>query len=135
MPPPGMDVQPVYPPQPRVQAPAVPPPRPVVRGSPPEDKKPARREPVTLPPPEQLGIAPPPPAPKPVDWDAVRARVKELGALNCGLDSAEGGFCFSVIMPTAEKGRTHRIDGYGPTHADAVRDCLGKTERWLGKAS
>jgi hypothetical protein len=150
MPSPGMQGQPVYLPQQPVvprdqlsQPYAQVPRQPVVRGSTPEEKKPVRSAPVTLPPPEKLGILPPPaqfgitPAQETaqagsVDWNATHVRMKTMGVLSYTMERPpEGGWRFGVVMATAEAGRTYRIDGAGATEADAVRSCLDKTERWL----
>src|SRR5262249_3084950 len=84
MQPPGVQGLPVYaPPQQLAQASAhQQPQRPVVRGSAPEEKKPARREPVSLPSPEQIGITPPAlPDPNVIDWNATHERMKAMGVL------------------------------------------------------
>jgi hypothetical protein len=135
MQPPGVQNLPVYapPPQQPAQAPRQPQQQPVVRGSAPEEKKPARREPVSLPSPEQIGITPPvPPDPNVIDWNATHERMKAMGVLEFQMPQrAEGGYRFSVVMATAEAGRTYRIEGTGATEAAAIRSCLDKTDRWL----
>jgi hypothetical protein len=141
MPPPGMPSQPVYapspynqgPPQQYAQAPLQQ--RPVVRAAPPRDEKPPVRQetPVSLPGPDKLGIAPQAPAdPNALDWNAIHAYTKSIGVLESGSERLpEGGYRFHVVMPTAEAGRSLRIDGSGATENDAVRVCLDKTYRWL----
>ncbi len=143
MPPPGsMQGQPVFlPPQAQqfnqlppqyVQAPQQQ--RPVVRGAPPDEKKPVHQEPpLSLPAPDKLGITPQAPVdPNAIDWNAMHAYTKSIGALSFGTDrSAEGGFRCSIVMPTAKSDQTYRIDGNGATEAEAVRVCLDKTYRWL----
>jgi len=137
MQPPGAPGIPVYapPPQQLAQAPRQQQPqqKSVVRGSAPEEKKPARREPASLPSPEQLGIAPQPAAdPAAIDWNATHARMKAMGVLEFQMPQpVQGGYRFGVVMATAEAGRTYRIEGTGATEADAVRACLDKTDRWL----
>ena len=111
----------------------------VYRGAAPEEKKPVRPEPVSLPSPDKLGIAPtappappPPPASGAVDWNATYARMKTMNVLGFGMGRPkEGGYQFSVVMATRTPGETYQIDGVGATEADAVRTCLDKTDRWL----
>ena len=133
MPPPGTWGQPDYfqaPPQRQLASVPQQQQRPVVRGVAPEEKKPVvRREPVTLPSPDQLGIQPIDPTI--VDWNATMTRMKTMGVLEFGMGRVEGGYRFSVVMATSEPGRTYRIDGTGANEADAVRVCLDKTHRWL----
>ncbi len=109
--------------------------RPVIRGGPPEEKKLVvhQEPPVSLPAPDKLGITPQAPVdPNAIDWNAMHAYVKSIGALSFGTDRpTEGGFRCSIVMPTAESGRSYRIDGSGATEAEAVRVCLEKTYRWL----
>jgi hypothetical protein len=113
--------------------------QPVVRGSQPEEKVPVRQEPpLSLPAPEKLGITgqtpAAPTAPSGVDWNAVHAYMKSIGVQEFGLERVpEGGYRFSVVMPTAEAGRSCRIDGAGSTETEAVRVCLDKTYRWLAQ--
>src|SRR5271156_4532491 len=103
MPPPGsMQGQPMFlPPQPQfnqlppqyVQAPQQQ--RPVVRGAPPDEKKPVHQEPpLSLPAPDKLGITPQAPVdPNAIDWNAMHTYVKSIGALSfCTDRPAEGGF-------------------------------------------
>lgn len=111
--------------------------QPVVRGGPPEEKAPVHQEPpLSLPTPEKLGIAgqtpAAPAAPSGVDWNAVHAYMKAIGVQEFGMERVpEDGYRFSVVMPTAEAGRSYRIDGAGSTENEAVRLCLDKTYRWL----
>jgi hypothetical protein len=136
MQPPGVQNLPAAPPpQQFAQAPRQQPQQqqPVVRGSAPEEKKPARREPASLPSPEQIGIAPAAaPDPNVIDWNATHARMKAMGVLEFQMPQpVQGGYRFGVVMATSEAGRTYRIEGTGATEAAAVRACLDKTDRWL----
>jgi hypothetical protein len=108
--------------------------RPIIRSAMPDEKKPIRQETrINLPRPEQLDIAPKTPAdPNAVEWNAIHTYMKSIGVVSFGMERpAEGGYRFSLVMPTAEAGRTYRIDGGGTTEAEAVRVCLDKTYRWL----
>jgi hypothetical protein len=132
---------PVYGPPPQQQPqfaqgpPRQQPQRPVVRGSAPEEKekKPARREPASLPSPDEIGIKPaPPPDPNVTDWNAAYARMKTMGVLGFEMPQpVQAGYRFAVVMQTSEAGRTYRIEGTGASEAAAVRACLDKTDRWL----
>jgi hypothetical protein len=131
---PAMLSQPVFapPPQQYVQGPSQQ--RPVIRGGMPEEKKPTRQDPpVRLPGPDKLGIAPQTPVdPSALDWNAIHTYTKSIGVLESGTEHLpEGGYRFHVVMPTAEAGRSYRIDGSCATEAEAVRVCLDKVYRWL----
>lgn len=139
-PPPGYVVQP---PVPRpVQAPApvhtaqgaLPPPA-VVRGQAPDSvTMVASVAPVAMPSPDKLGVGGRP-ADGASDWTAIHRRIQELGVVSFQADqlSAEV-YQFTCLMPTAEAGRTHRIEGHGATQAEAARRALDEAQRWRDQA-
>jgi hypothetical protein len=143
MPSPGYQGQPVYLPQPQynqmpqqynqappqyVQTPI--PQRPVIRAAPPDQKTVVQPEPPRLPAPESVGIKSVKPGE--VDWNATHAYMVSIGVKTSTMERVENGYRFSVVMPTAEAARpTYRIEGVGPTEAEAVRSCLDKTYCWL----
>src|SRR2546427_8223528 len=98
----------------RAQAPSAP--RPIFRAKGPDDPAPAAAfSPVTaprlsMPTPEQLGVAP---ASARVgtdfDWTTAQRRLDRLGAGCFHMDKLESGNCrFTCILPTRQSGLTHR---------------------------
>jgi hypothetical protein len=85
-----------------------------------------------MPSPEQLGISRPPVAAgSGSDWAAARARLDKLGAVCLHLEKLpQGGFQFTCLLPTAQPGRTHRVDATAPTEAEVIRLALDKSEEW-----
>jgi hypothetical protein len=134
--------QPVFQPAPQPQAPppypavaqAQPPAR-VVRGQAPEEP-PARLPvtaprpaPLTLPPPEALGVA----AARPADGDTLHRRLEQLGALSFQVDRLpQGGYRVNCSLPTSQPGRSHRIEVQAASAAEATRLALDKAEEWAG---
>ena len=116
-----------------------PPPRPAqapppkVRAQSPEEPKPAARStPLVMPTPEQLGIGSSArPAPAAADWSAARRRLELLGASCFQLEKRPaGGYRFVCLLPTAQPGRSHRIEAEADTEAEAVRVALERAEQW-----
>src|SRR5438034_1057337 len=81
--------------------------------------------PLTLPPPEQLGLAMPspqqlgvapprpasPPAAAPPDWAATRAALQRAGALGFQLDRLpDGAYRFVCVLPPAQAGGQQRVE-------------------------
>lgn len=133
-PPPGYGMQPP-PPRP-AQAPPVrtvqgslPPP--VVRGQAPDANiPPATPAPVAMPSPDQLGVAGRT-ADGGCDWAAIHRQMQDLGVASFQMDRPDGDiYQFTCMMPTADAGRTHRIEARGATQAEAVRRALNEARRW-----
>ena len=96
---------------------------PLVRAKGYDEEPAARPAPLSLPSPEQLGVARR--APETVDWTATHQRLEELGAVGFQLESLTGGgFRFSCLIPTGQPDRAYRIEGQGTTQAEAVRIAL-----------
>jgi len=132
-PPPGYAVQP---PPPRPAQPSVRPaqaslPPPVVRGQAPDSNIPAAEAaPVAMPSPEQLGIAGRT-ADGGCDWTAIHRRMQDLAVASFQMDRPEGDiYQFTCMIPTAEAGRTRRIEARGATQGEAVRRALDEARRW-----
>jgi hypothetical protein len=106
-------------PPPRQVAPAQP--KPLVRAQAPEEPKPARPPLLTLPSPEQLGVAVRP-VENPTDWAALHARMKELGVLSFHMDSLpDGSARFTCWMPGDRPGLSRRIESVAATEVEAVQ--------------
>jgi len=132
--PPGAPAVPQARPQPAVAA-APQQPRPLVRAQmPDEPAAPAPRPAIALPTPEECDVkCPPRPAAGEPDWAAVHARVKALGAVCFQVEKlAPGGSRVTCVLPTAQAGRTHRIEARAATDAEAVRVALEQAEQWTG---
>ena len=105
---------------PRVAAPS----RPLVRAQAPEEPAPARPARLTMPSPEQLGVAVRPAASGP-DWTAIHSRMKELGVVGFHMDSlSDGRTRFTCWLPGAQPGLTQRIEALAATEVEAVRLAL-----------
>jgi hypothetical protein len=61
-------------------------------------------------------------------------RLDNLGVLCFNLDKgAPGGCRFTCLLPTAQQGRSHRIETRAATEAEAVRLAVAEAERWAGR--
>jgi hypothetical protein len=82
--------------------------------------------PVTLPAPEQLGVAPAPAVTaEAVDWNATHARLRQFGALGWQLARLpQGGYRFTLLLPTAQPNCSRHVEATGATEAEAVRRAL-----------
>jgi len=104
-------------------------PNPLIRAQAPEEPKPARPPLLTLPSPEQLGVAVRP-VENVVDWTALHARMKELGVLSFHMDSLpDGRSRFTCWMPGNRSGLTRRIESVAATQAEAVQHGLQEAAR------
>jgi hypothetical protein len=112
-------------------------PRPTaVRGVP--EEEPARPRPAAAPPaavampsPDQLNLGGARPADAGLDWTAARGQLQDLGAVSFQVDKLPGGaFQFTCFLPTAEAGKTHRVEAHGATEAEAVRRAIDEARRW-----
>lgn len=121
---------PVYAPRrPAVQAAAPAQPKPLVRAQAPEEPKPARPPLLTLPSPEQLGVAVRPAA-NVADSNTLHARMKELGVLGYHIDSlADGRSRFTCWMPSDRPGLTRRIEVVAATETEAAQRGLQEAAR------
>jgi hypothetical protein len=107
---------------PRAAAPA--PARPLVRAKAPDEPTPARPARLTMPSPEQLGVAVRP-APSGLDWTAMHARMKELRIVGFHQDSTPDGRArFTCWVPGGQPGLTQRIEVLAATEAEAVQRAL-----------
>ncbi len=111
------------------------PPRPLVRAkgedAPPVTRPPAR---LAIPSPQQLGIAPAGGSTTAaVDWNAARHRLDRLGAVYFHVEKLDaGGYRFTCLLPTAQRGHTHRVETVAATEAEAVHLALARAEAWAG---
>jgi hypothetical protein len=97
--------------------------------APDEPRTPARPPAVTVPSPEQLGLAPV--ASSGVDWDATRGRLRKLGASCYQIDRlSAGSYRFTCWLPADEAGKSYRVEAEGAGETEAVRLCLERAERW-----
>ena len=85
--------------------------QPVVRAQAPEEPKPARPPMLTLPPPEQLGVAVRPTGRADADWTALHERMRDLGVLSFRMDKLPNGRArFTCWMPLDRPELTRRIE-------------------------
>jgi hypothetical protein len=104
---------------PRAAAPA--PARPLVRAKAPDEPTPARPARLTMPSPEQLGVAVRPAANGP-DWSAIHTRMKELGVVSFHMDAMpDGRSRFTCWVPGGQPGLTQRIEAVAATETESVR--------------
>jgi hypothetical protein len=115
--------------RPAMQAAAPSQPKPLIRAQAPEEPKAARPPLLTLPSPEQLGVAVRP-VENVADWNALHARMKELGVLGFHIDSLpDGRSRFTCWMPSDRPGLTRRIEVVAATEAEAVQCGLQQAAR------
>ena len=95
----------------------------------------SRPSPVTLPTPEQLGVACTPAAARPaatpeaVDWNATHTRLRQLGALGWQVARLpQGGYRFTFLLPTAQPNCSRHVEATGASEAEAVRLALASVE-------
>jgi hypothetical protein len=108
------------------------PPRPTaVRGVAEDEPARPRVTSVAMPSPDQLQVGAARPADSGIDWTATRGRLQDLGVVSFQVDQLPaGGFQFTCFLPTAEAGKTHRVEAHGATEAEAVRRALDEARRW-----
>jgi hypothetical protein len=85
-----------------------------------------------MPSPVELGVADAKPPENPVlDWTAVHNQLDHLGATCFQLErTPESSFRITCLLPTDQRGCSHRIEAQGPSEADAVRLALAKAQEW-----
>ncbi len=94
----------------------------------PEEPKPARPPLLTLPSPEQLGVAVRP-VETATDWTAMHARMKELGVLSFHMDSLPDGRArFTCWLPRDRPGLTRRIEALAASETEAVQLALQQAD-------
>ncbi len=111
-----------YPPPAQAQQFATPYPQPKIRLQAPDE--PARR--LAMPRPEDLGLTT---AAATLDWNAIRQRLQQLGALSFRVDQlAAGGHRVTFLLPTADPRRTRQIETTAASEAAAVQLALERAE-------
>jgi hypothetical protein len=66
-----------------------------------------------------------------VDWTSVHNQLDRLGATCFNLERRpEGGCRITCLLPTDQRGRSHRIEAEASSDADAVRLALAKAQDW-----
>jgi hypothetical protein len=104
--------------------------QPVVRAQAPEEPKPPRPPLLTLPPPEQLGVAVRPVENAAADWTALHARMKELGVQSFQMDKlADGRARFTCWLPLDRPGMTRRIECEAASALEAMQRGLREAEQ------
>jgi hypothetical protein len=84
-----------------------------------------------MPTPEQLGLITTPASEPGANWSEASQRLKKLGASCFQMERLQqGGYRFVCLLPTAQPGRTHRVEAEAASEADAVRLALGRAEQW-----
>jgi hypothetical protein len=87
--------------------------------------------PLTLPPPEALGVSKALPKDGSPDWVDARRRLNILGAVAFQVVSLpEGGCRFVCLLPTDQQNYNHRIEAEASTENQAVRLGLDRAEAW-----
>jgi hypothetical protein len=109
------------------------PPRPIFRAQAAEEP-PSRPAPLSLPPPEQLGVQVPSAASSGADWGMVHQRLERLGA-TCFLQEkmVNGGCRVTCLIPTSKPGEARRVEAQAGTVAEAARLALDEAEKWAGE--
>lgn len=127
---------PVYAPTYAPQRPAPPAqPKPIIRAQAPEEPNPARPPLLTLPSPEQLGVAIRP-NDNAADWTSLRTRMKELGVLSFHLDSLpDGRTRFTCWMPGDRPGLSRRIESVAATESEAMQRGLQEAANLMVRAA
>jgi hypothetical protein len=94
--------------------------------------EPAPVGPVTIPTPEELGVASARTATADTDWLPGYRRLVELGACSFRIDRLAGGCHIICLLPSGQAQVVHRIESQGPTEAEAVRLAVEEAERCSG---
>lgn len=101
----------------------------MIRAQAPEEPKPARPPLLTLPSPEQLGVAVRP-VDTGADWTALHVRMKELGVVSFHMDSLlDGRSRFICWIPGDRPGMTRRLESVAATEIKAVQQGLREAAR------
>jgi len=81
-----------------------------------------------MPTPEELGLG----RPKreeaaAIDWNQVDRQLQQLGAISSTRQKlSQGGYSFTVVLPTAQPNRVQNIEAVAPTEAQAVQNAFAK---------
>jgi hypothetical protein len=87
---------------------------------------------LTLPSPEQLGVALRP-VDNELDWTAIHARIEELGIVSFHMDRlADGRARFTCWVPRDRPGLTQRIEAVAATKTEAVQLGLQQAAKTRG---
>jgi hypothetical protein len=114
-------------------------PRPIFRAKGPDDSpvpsiQTASRipAPISIPTPEQLGVASAANlASDNLDWTAAHRQLEKLGAVCFRMDKLDAGVCqFTCLLATRQPGVTHRVEASAPSTAEAARLVLHQAEEW-----
>jgi hypothetical protein len=114
------------------------PPRPAIRAQSPDElppPPPRSPTPVTLPSPEQLGVATAarPAADTALDMSVVDRRLQALGAVCFQMNKLAGErWRVTCLLPTNQPDCTHRVEAEAATKAEAVRVVVEQAEKWAG---
>jgi hypothetical protein len=110
-------------------------PRPIARAQAEDDLIPAPRPArLSMPSPEQLGIAAGKPATDGADWAALHRRLDHLTPLCCRTEKlAQGRFRVALVLPTAQADRSQHIEAEGDTEAEAAGRALDAAEAWAAR--
>jgi hypothetical protein len=86
--------------------------------------------PLSLPSPEDAGVAVPGTAGK-VDWNATRERLQQLGGISWQLTQlTDGSFRVALVMRTTQPNCFHHIEATEATEAAAVNVAMARAEQW-----
>jgi hypothetical protein len=87
-----------------------------------------------MPSPDQLGVALGKPSGSAgLDWAVVHHRLDQLGAVCFNLEKLpQGTYRFTCLLPTAQPGRTHRVEAVAASESEVVRLVLDRSEEWAG---
>jgi hypothetical protein len=109
-------------------------PRPKIRALAP-DAPPLKAAALVLPSPEALGLAAPAATvssglPAEMDWNELRLRLKQLGAVGFHLDQVAGGnWRATLLLPGAIAATTRHVEALAETEAAAVAGVLARATR------
>jgi hypothetical protein len=90
-----------------------------------------------MPSPEQLGIIPaaassatPTPTAAELDWNELRSRLRQLGAVGLHLDQVAGGnWRATLLMPDGTAADPRRLEAVAASDTSAVADVLAQAAR------
>jgi len=87
--------------------------------------------PISIPTPEQLGVATAPVfTNENLDLTATHRQLEKLGAVCFRMDKLAGGCQFTCLLATRQPGFTHRVEATAPSAAEAARLVLHQAEDW-----
>jgi hypothetical protein len=90
---------------------------------------------VTIPTPEELGVASSRTAPGNGDWLPGYRRLLDMGAYSFRIDRVPaGGFQITCLLPAGQAQRVRRIETQAGTEAEAVRLAVVEAERCSAQA-